>query len=424
MPKQPSIVKPTAAARRRTAHSGGASSGGMGVQDQSPKAGTRPRKWWRLLGEPIVCYYAFIITVLILTAFGLLMVFSSSTVDLVAQGQSPFGQLLTQSIFAIVGIGLAIAASFISLRLYQILSFWALVVAMALQALTLVGFGVSSGGNTGWIALGPLQFQPAEIMKLALCIWMPQVITVGKKRKLGNVRAFVVPLIFFGVCFLLVLAGKDLGTGLIILLIGAVAIFVGGFSLKVYFGAGAVAILGIVGIFVLGSSNRMNRITALFSGCSDAADAQGVCYQTIHGLYAIASGGLTGVGLGASREKWNYLPEAHNDFIFAIIGEETGFLGAGVVILLFAVLAWCLINIARHMKNEPYPRLVLVCITAWIVGQALINIMVVLQLLPVIGLPLPFVSAGGSALVMCLVASGVAVRMAREQSDIKAVVSR
>ena len=413
MPKKsaPRIVAPKSSLKARVSGRGNARGG-------------EQKKWWQMLREPIVCYYGFILTVIVLTLFGLLMVFSSSTVDLVAAGESPFGQLITQSIFAVLGVAVAVAASFVPLRFYQWISFVALVLAIGLQALTLLGFGVSAGGNTGWISLGPVTFQPAEIMKLALCIWMPQVITVGKQRKLGSIKSFATALIFFGICFAFVLAGKDLGTGLVILLIGAVAVFAGGFNLKIYFAVGAVAIAGIVGIFVLGSSNRMNRIAALFSGCSDASDAQGVCYQTIHGMYAIASGGLTGRGLGASIEKWNYLPEAHNDFIFAVIGEETGFIGASVVILLFAILAWCLINIALQMPNHPYPRLVMVCITSWIVGQALINIAVVLQLVPVIGLPLPFVSAGGSALVMCLTASGVAVRMAREQDDIKAIFAR
>jgi cell division protein FtsW len=382
------------------------------------------RRVWSILTEPIVCYYGFIVTVILLMAFGLLMVFSSSTVDLVAAGKSPFSQLISQAEFAIIGLVGAGVAAFLPMGIYRKFSFFLLLLSMFLQMLTLVGFGVSSGGNTGWISLGPVTFQPAEIMKLALCVWMPQVITVSRQRKLGNIKGFAVPVAFFAFGFLLVLAGKDLGTGLIILLIGAVAIFAGGFNLKAYLVTGAVAVVGIVGIFVLGSTNRMSRITALFSGCTDSADAQGVCYQSIHGLYAIASGGFTGVGLGASREKWNYLPEAHNDFIFAIIGEELGFIGGAVVILGFAVLAWCLVNIALKMKNHPYARLVLVCITAWLVGQALINIMVVLKILPVIGLPLPFISAGGSALVMCLVASGVAVRMAREQDDITAVFAK
>jgi hypothetical protein len=190
-------------------------------------------------------------------------------------------------------------------------------------------------------------------------------------------------------------------------------------------------------VFVTGSGNRMQRIHALFSGCQGSDDKLGVCYQVIHGRFALASGGLFGLGLGASREKWSYLPEAQNDFIFAVIGEELGFVGALAVILLFALIAWFLLQVAVQMRppaerpttavarvadhQRQYARIVLVCITGWICFQALINIMVVLQLAPVIGLPLPFVSAGGTALVSCLTASGVAAAMMREQPQIAAV---
>lgn len=428
----PRIVEPTPTTRRRAASSQRHTSAAPQGTQTSAQGGhetpqgaeqARHRSGLQILREPIVCYYLFIAVVVVLTLFGLIMVFSSSSVDLVSTGESPYTQLISQSVFAVIGIIVAVIASLLPMKIYERLSFLLLGLALVLQALTLV-IGLSSGGNSGWIRLGPVVFQPAEVLKLALCVWLPSVINNGRRRKLGNIKAYIVPLIFFLIGFALVLAGKDLGTGLIVLLIGAVGIFAGGFNLRVYAVAGVLGVLGIVGVFVLGSSNRMSRITALFSGCTDAADAQGVCYQSIHGRYALASGGFTGLGLGASREKWNYLPEAHNDFIFAIIGEEMGFIGAVMIILCFGLIAWCLVTIALKMKNHPYERLVLICITAWIVGQALINIMVVLQLLPVIGLPLPFVSAGGTALVMCLTASGVAVRMAKEQDDIKKIIKR
>lgn len=126
-----------------------------------------------------------------------------------------------------------------------------------------------------------------------------------------------------------------------------------------------------------------------------------MCYQAVHGKYAIASGGLLGVGIGNSGEKWGYLPEAHNDFIFAIIGEETGFVGAAMVILLFIVMTWCMLMVAVQVRDR-YITMALVCIAVWIVGQAFVNIGVVVSLLPVMGVPMPFVSAGGSSLIMCL----------------------
>ena len=149
----------------------------------------------------------------------------------------------------------------------------------------------------------------------------------------------------------------------------------------------------LVGGLVITSPNRLSRIMATYQTCS-ASDMQGVCYQAVHGKYAMASGGLLGVGIGNSGEKWGYLPEAHNDFIFAIIGEETGFVGASLVILLFLVLGWCMLVVALQSQDR-YITLVLASITVWIVGQAFVNIGVVVGLFPVMGVPLPFVSAGG-----------------------------
>jgi cell division protein FtsW len=216
-----------------------------------------------------------------------------------------------------------------------------------------------------------------------------------------------------------VLLGKDLGTSLIIILIGAVALLISDFP-RAWLSGIALALVALVAAVVISSPNRMKRIFATYQ-CS-TQDAQNVCYQAIHAKYAMGSGGLLGVGIGNSREKWNYLPEAHNDFIFAIIGEEMGFLGTLAVIFLFVVLGWSMMSIALQTANH-YVSMSLVCITVWIVGQALLNIMVVVGLWPVMGVPMPFISAGGSSLIMCLVAAGVAVSLMREQPQIKADTS-
>lgn len=163
--------------------------------------------------------------------------------------------------------------------------------------------------------------------------------------------------------------------------------------------------------------NRLRRILATYGDCS-AADAQSVCYQSIHAKYAIASGGFLGLGIGNSREKWNNLPAAHNDFIFAIIGEETGFVGCAIVLLFFAILAWCMIVIALQVTDR-YVAMVLMCVAIWIVGQAMVNIGVVVGVFPVLGVPMPFVSAGGSSMIMCLTAAGLVVGLMRSQPQIK-----
>jgi cell division protein FtsW len=167
----------------------------------------------------------------------------------------------------------------------------------------------------------------------------------------------------------------------------------------------------VVAVLAIGSDNRTKRIMDFFSGDCDVTAG---CYQTKHGLQALATGGWAGLGLGQSREKWSYLPEAHNDFIFAIIGEELGLIGTLLVLVLIGVLAFAMIRvIARH--TDPFAQIVTGGVTAWIVGQALVNMGVVIGLLPVIGVPLPLVSAGGSALITTLVAIGVVISFARTE---------
>ncbi|KFI39771.1 cell division protein FtsW [Bifidobacterium actinocoloniiforme DSM 22766] len=378
----------------------------------------------RALLNPLWCYYGFITIVVALTVFGLMMVFSSSSVDMVAQGNSPWSQAIRQSGFCLGGFALAFVAMRFKASTYRKVSLPAVWFGLFLQMLTFTPLGRAAGGNAGWIFIGGFSLQPAEVLKLALCIWLPgALIDAADRSGQGEgLKAYWRPAAGFLAAFGLIMAGKDLGTAMIIVFIGLVAFFVSGFPLKWFFTAAVAGVAGIIGFFVLGHGNRMQRIMAAYGECS-SDDLKGVCYQSVHGLYAMASGGLTGVGLGNSREKWNYLPEAHNDFIFAVIGEETGFIGAVIVILAFVAVGWCMLRVALTTP-DPYARIVLVCMAFWIVGQALINISVVLGLLPVMGLPLPFVSAGGTALVLCLVAAGVAVPMMRTHPDIQAAVSK
>ena len=374
----------------------------------------------RNLSNPLWCFHGFRLCVIILTVFGVIMVFSSSSVNMIATGQSPWMQAIRQGVYCVGGLVIACIAMMLSAGFYRRISFAFLLFAMLLQAVTLTPLGVEVNGNKGWIGIpGVFTMQPAEIVKLALCMWMPNELIHARKqvRKVGALKAYRKLIIGFLCAFCLVMSGKDLGTGLIILTIGGIALLLGEFPGKWLAGAALVGVCGIVA-FILTSPNRLGRIMAAYQTCSPS-DMQGVCYQAVHGRYAIASGGLLGVGIGNSGEKWGYLPEAHNDFIFAIIGEETGFVGAAMVILLFVIMAWCMLVVAIQAQNR-YITMVLACIAVWIVGQAFINIGVVVGLLPVMGVPMPFVSAGGSSLIMCLGAAGVAISMMKEQPQIKA----
>ncbi|MFT8592222.1 MAG: putative peptidoglycan glycosyltransferase FtsW [Bifidobacterium sp.] len=379
---------------------------------------------WRNIFNPVWCYNGFVTCVVALTVFGFIMVFSSSSVSMVAAGKSPWAQAANQTIYGIFGLIVTAVAAHIKAEWYRRASFFLLLGAMFLQLLTLTPLGRNVNGNTGWIGIGSLTLQPAEALKLALCIWLPLALSVAGRRAktVGLLQAYWIPIVMFAASVGFVLIGKDLGTAMILIIIGFVAFLVGGFSMWLLFSMSALAAVGIVFVFVFGSTNRMNRILAAYLPCN-AESSQGVCYQSIHSMYAMASGGLTGVGLGNSREKWNYLPEAHNDFIFAVIGEELGFIGTSLVVLTFIIMGWCLMRVALQ-SHDSFTRLVLVCIATWIVSQGLINICVVLGLLPVMGLPLPFVSAGGTALIMCLCASGVAMSMMKSLPEISSAQSK
>ena len=361
---------------------------------------------------------------MVLTGFGVIMVFSSSTVSMVSAGRSPFSQAISQGMYCVMGLVVGVVFMCLPARMYRRFSFAVVLFAMLLQLLTFTPLGVEVNGNAGWIGKrGVFTMQPAEVMKLALCIWLPAALHWAKKHsgKIGKLRAYAPLTVLYLLCLGFVMLGKDLGTAMIILFIGFVAFLLGGYPGKVLAAFAALGIVGIVGLIAY-SPNRLNRVLAAYQKCS-GTDAQEVCYQSIHAKYALAEGGLFGVGLGNSREKWNYLPEAHNDFIFAIIGEETGFIGAAIVIILFVVLGGCMISVALQTADR-YASVSLLCITVWLVGQALINIGVVVGVFPVMGVPMPFVSAGGSSLIMCLAAAGVAASLMRAQPQIKADSSR
>lgn len=423
-PRRTSSEVRTRRGARVAAESGDASSISRGRKPDDGMRGTlegkgrgdRSFSGIRSLTNPLWCYHGFRIVVVILTCFGVVMVFSSSTVSLISSGQSPWKQALSQSLYCVIGLAVGFAAMHVSVEGYRRITFVLLIIALLAQLSTMTGLGVSVNGNSGWIAIGPVTAQPAEFMKLVLCLWLPKALGASAKTyPTQGAKAFAMPAGVFALCLGTVLLGKDLGTALIIIAIGVVAFLLSGFPMRWFLAISAV-LVAVIGVFVVTSPNRMKRIFAAYQTCT-SEQAQQVCYQAIHAKYAMASGGLLGVGIGNSKEKWNYLPEAHNDFIFAIIGEETGFVGAAAVILLFVIMGWCLVVVALQTRDS-YASMVLLCITTWIVGQGLVNVMVVVGLFPVMGVPMPFVSAGGSSLIMCLTAAGVAVSMMRRQSQI------
>jgi cell division protein FtsW len=311
------------------------------------------------------------------------------------------------------------AASRVSVRTWNLGAWPLLFGALVLQMLVFVpGIGHEVNGNRNWIRMAGFTVQPSEFCKFALVIWAAAVLA-RKRALLNQPMHALVPVVPGAVLVLgLVLHGNDLGTSLVVMALVATALFVAGAPLRI-FGAGLLAAALLVLVMVTGSGNRVGRISTWLSGCASADPSSpefyNGCLQARHGMWALASGHWLGFGLGGSREKWGLLPEAHNDFIFAVIGEELGLLGTLVVLGLFAILGYGLFRIVLR-SDDLFVKVATSGVLTWVLGQAVINIGAVLGLLPVVGLPLPLVSSGGSALVMTMLALGTVIGFARNEA--------
>jgi cell division protein FtsW len=356
-------------------------------------------------------YYLILGSTLALTAIGIMMVLSASSVESIAAGKSPYGDALKQGLFAAIGIFTMFVLSRINVVWLKRLAWPGLGVALVLLVLVQV-IGDEVNGNKNWIDIGGITFQPSEASKLALALWMATVLAVKGKLLRRWQHALIPAVPLAGGVIGLVLLGNDLGTAMIIMMITAAALFFAGVPLYLFGFAAVIAAAGTAAMAVT-SSNRMCRITSWWTGesCADGVDAN---YQATNGLYGLASGGWFGEGLGQSRQKYSWIPEAHNDFIFAIIGEELGLVGTVVVLVLFAILGAAIYRVVVAQEGM-FHRVLAGTIMVWLLGQATVNMSVVTGLMPVIGVPLPFISYGGSALLMSLCAIGVVLSLAREQ---------
>jgi len=350
-------------------------------------------------------------TALILTGFGLVMVLSAT---MATADASPFETVLKQAVFALLGVPLMFIASRMPLRFWKRIAWPALILGVLLQLLVFVpGLGVRNDGNTNWISVFGLQAQPSEFLKLALAVWLGFVL-YRKQTLLTKWQHVFIPVVPVGALVIgTVMAGHDLGTAMILMAILLGCLFFSGVKLRLFL-LPLIGVVAAAAIFAVTSPNRMARIMSFLNVDSTDcyfADA-GSCYQPLHGVWALASGGIFGLGLGNSREKYQWLPAAANDYIFAIVGEELGLIGCAVVLALFALFAVGAFHIIRK-TDDPFVRIVSGGITIWIVGQALVNIGVVLRVFPVLGVPLPFMSQGGTSLMSVLLACGVLLSFAR-----------
>jgi cell division protein FtsW len=356
-------------------------------------------------------YFLLLGITLFMVVFGLVMVLSSSSVESHNDTDNFFSRFWSQGAYALIGLPLMFLVSRLPSRFWK-KSIWVLLAgACFLQLLVLVTpLGVEIGGNRNWLRIGSQSIQPSEAIKVALVVWLG-VVLARKKDLLGQWKHVVVPVVpIAGGAILLVILGGDLGTTVIMAAIVLGALFFAGVKLRhLAFGTVAVAILAV--IVAVSSKSRLGRIAALFGGAS-AANPD-VNWQIDNGFYALASGGIWGVGLGNSHSKWSWLPAADTDFIFAIIGEELGLIGAVVVLVLFVLLTIVFLRI-MHASTDPFARVTTAAIMVWLIGQAFVNIAVVLGVIPVLGVPLPLISAGGTAMISSMIAIGIVLSFARE----------
>ncbi len=347
---------------------------------------------------------------LLLVGFGLIMVLSSSSITSYLNEQGFFGGFWRQATFALIGIPLMLVASAMKIAFWKRWAWWLLGLGIVLQLLVFTPLGIEVYGNRNWIQLGGVSAQPSEALKLALVVWVGAVLQ-RKEPLLGQMKHELIPVVVPGALLALgvVLLGKDLGTVMIMAAMVFGAMYFGGISGK---SLGVVAIGGLLAVFlfVVTSENRMQR---LFGHAGGNQDYSGLGWQPLHGKWALAGGGVFGVGLGGSKAKWSWLPAADNDYIFAIIGEELGLIGACLVIAMFVALTVVMLRVITRARDR-FGRAVVGGILVWIVGQAFVNIAVVIGILPVLGVPLPLISSGGTALVACLIAIGVVVSIARD----------
>lgn len=350
------------------------------------------------------------VTATLLLAVGLVMTFSASFVEAAREG-SPTAIAQRQLVWAGLGVPVALLLARTNPHALRRLAWPALVITVLLCTVVLVpGIGVEAHGARRWLSVGPVGLQPSELAKLAVPLLVAHAVALRwAKVRRGDLHALLLPgLWVIALLTALVLAGPDLEMGLLVAAGGAIVLLVAGLPGRLI-GAGIGVAVMLAGALIVARPFRMMRLTAWLDPAAHAGD---VGYQSQQGFIALASGGLTGRGLGQGRGQWLYVPNAHTDFIYAIIGEELGLLGALAVLLGFAALVVAGVIAARRAAT-PFERLLAASLTGWLSLQALMNMGSVVGLLPVTGVTLPLISFGGTSLLVTLAAVGVLVAIAR-----------
>jgi cell division protein FtsW len=388
-----------------------------------------------LLARPLSSYYLLIASSGLLLLIGLTMVFSATSVEAYAKNGNAFSEISSQAVYALLGLVAFWVCQRLPAQTLRTLGKYVMGVAIVLLLILAVLHALRSAGVTkslgpvkadlNWLYFGPVSMQPGEFAKVGMVLWGADVIA-RKGPKLAHWRELAMPM-FPVIGLLFVLVGyNDLGTMLVLLALIVGLLWAAGVRMRFF---AALGVLGLAGVGLLiaaasrgagsgaaGATNyRLERLTSFLTPLSEC-DIDKACYQIIQGRSAIFEGGWFGVGLGKGALKWGWVPEAENDFIFSIVAEELGVVGCSVVLALLSVLAYSGFRIARR-SQDPFRRLAASAITTWLVAQAVINMGGVVGLLPITGLPLPFISAGGTALVVTMAAIGMLASFARAEPD-------
>ncbi len=358
-------------------------------------------------------FHLIIAVAALLTTLGLIMVLSASGVYSYDADGSPWSVFAKQVLWTVVGLFAFYLALRMPVKMMRRLAFPGFALTIVLLILVLLpGIGKVANGSRGWFVVGGFSMQPSELAKIAFVIWGAHLLAARRMER-ASLREMLIPLVPAAVIALaLIVAQPDLGQTVSLGIILLALLWYAGLPLRVFLSS-LFAIIVSAGVLAMVEGYRSDRVR---SWLDPAADGQGSGYQAKQARYALANGGVFGDGLGQGTAKWNYLPNAHNDFIFAIIGEELGFVGAAGLLALFGLFAYTGMRIARR-SADPFLRLLTAAATTWVLGQAFINVGYVVGLLPVTGLQLPLISAGGTSTATTLLMMGAIANAARHEPE-------
>ena len=365
------------------------------------------------LARPMTSFHLMVSVAGLLTTLGLIMVLSASGVHSYDEDGSPWSIFFRQVLWATVGLFACWFALRLPIRFLRSTAFFAFSATMVMLVLVLIpGIGRIANGTRGWFVIGGLSMQPSELTKIAFVVWGSHLLAARRMER-ASLREMLIPLIPAAVIALaLIVAQPDLGQTVSLGIILLALLWFAGLPLKVFVSS-LLAAVSAAAILAVSEGYRSDRVR---SWLDPSADAQGAGYQARQAKFALANGGVFGDGLGQGTAKWNYLPNAHNDFIFAIVGEELGFIGAFGLIALFGLFAYTGMRIAKR-SVDPFLRLLTATATAWVIGQVFINVGYVIGLLPVTGIQLPLISAGGTSTATTLFMVGLMANAARHEPD-------